>query len=180
MLKKILIAIVALLCAFLAFVATREGKFHYERSGVIQASPEKIFPYLISFQKGQEWSPYTKADPQMKISYSGTEGALGSVMQFESNQAGSGHLELVGMLANKSVDIRLVMAKPFAADNQVHYSLEPVEGGTKFTWAMDGEGGFMGKLISVVINCEKMVGDQFSEGIANLKKLVESGQPTAK
>jgi hypothetical protein len=39
---------------------------------------------------------------------------------------------------------------------------------------MDGENGFLGKLMTTVIDCDKMIGGQFEEGIANLKKVVES------
>jgi hypothetical protein len=38
---------------------------------------------------------------------------------------------------------------------------------------MSGVTNYLGKLISVFIDCEKMVGDQFSEGLMNLKKVVE-------
>lgn len=32
---------------------------------------------------------------------------------------------------------------------------------------------FMGKLMSLVLNCDKMVGKDFEAGLANLKALVE-------
>ena len=41
------------------------------------------------------------------------------------------------------------------------------------TWAMYGKNGFMGKLVSVFINCEKMVGPQFEHGLAELGKVVK-------
>ncbi len=45
---------------------------------------------------------------------------------------------------------------------------------------MSGECGFLGKLVGVFLDCEKMVGDQFSEGIQSLKKVVESKQAQSK
>ena len=38
---------------------------------------------------------------------------------------------------------------------------------------MSGDGGFMGKLINIFIDCEKMVTADFETGIKTLKDLVE-------
>ncbi|MFS4459156.1 SRPBCC family protein [Bdellovibrio sp. HCB2-146] len=175
MFKTIGLIIGGLILVFLGYVATREGKFRYERSGLIQAPPEKIFPYISDFKKGGLWSPYEQMDPNMKKSYSGTDGQAGSTMEFEGNQdAGSGKLEILNIVPNQSVDIKLTMIKPLHAENLVQYTLTPEAGGTRFTWSMSGDGGFMGKLINVFIDCEAMIAGQFDVGIENLKKLVES------
>jgi hypothetical protein len=44
---------------------------------------------------------------------------------------------------------------------------------------MSGNGGFMGKLMTILIDCEAMVGDQFNAGIASLKALVEGQKQTS-
>ena len=175
MFKTIGLIIGGLLLVFLGYVATREGKFRYERSGLIQAPPEKIFPYLSDFKKGGQWSPYEQMDPNMKKTYTGTDGQVGAVMEFDGNKdAGSGKLEILNIIPNQSVDIKLTMIKPFHAENLIQYTLTPEAGETRFTWAMSGDGGFMGKLINVFIDCEAMVAGQFSVGIENLQKVVES------
>lgn len=48
---KIGIGALALVGVFLIYVATRDGRFRYERSGLIEAAPEKIFPYLSKFSR---------------------------------------------------------------------------------------------------------------------------------
>jgi uncharacterized protein YndB with AHSA1/START domain len=174
MFLKILGGVVAVLVIFAIFVSTREGKFRYERSGVIAAPAEVIFPYISDFKKGQEWSPYYKMDPTMKVTYSGAESGEGSVMEFESEKAGSGRLDMLKVVPNESVQIKLTMLKPFHAENLVEYKLTPEAGGTRFSWAMSGDGGFMGKLMGVFIDCEKMVTGEFSKGIENLKTLIEN------
>jgi hypothetical protein len=37
------------------------------------------------------------------------------------------------------------------------------------TWTMSGKNNFIGKAIGLVMNCDKMVGTQFEQGLANLK-----------
>lgn len=173
--KKIFSIILLILVLFLGFVSTREGKFRYERSGEINATPEKIFPYISQFSMGALWSPYEKVDPNMKKMFRGPDARVGSVMEFEGNSdAGSGKLELLNIVPNQLVEIKLTMTKPFFAENLVQYRLIPEGQKTRFSWSMSGDAGFMGKLVSVFMDCEKMVGDQFTTGIANLKAIVEA------
>jgi hypothetical protein len=175
MFLKILGGLVLALVIFLGYVSTRNGHFHYERSVSIQAPAEKIFPYLIDFKKGSEWNPYEEKDPNMKKTYSGPEAQVGSVMEFDGNKdVGTGKLEILNIVPNETVLIKLTMIKPFFGENNIEYKLIPENGATKFTWSMDGEGGFMGKLMSVIIDCEKMMSGEFEKGQNKLKTLVES------
>ncbi len=175
MLRKILLGLLVILIAFLGYVASREGKFRYERTGVINASPDKIYPYLSNFKLGSEWNPWDRMDPTMKKTYSGTDGTVGAKMDFEGNsQVGSGELEVLNLVPNQSVQLKLTMRKPFRAENTIDYTLTSEGSGTRFSWAMSGDGGFMGKLMGVFIDCEKMVGGELEKGIANLKQLVET------
>ena len=172
MVKKILIGLAVALVLFIGFVASRDGHFRYERSGVINAKPEVIYPYISDFKLGHQWSPYEK-DAEQKNTYGGTPGQVGSFEEWDGKQMGQGRIEITQAKPNEQVDLRLQMIKPIAADNHVTYKLTPEGNSTRFTWIMEGNGGFFGKLMGVVIDCEKMIAGQFEEGIANLKKLVE-------
>ncbi|QDK39325.1 SRPBCC family protein [Bdellovibrio sp. NC01] len=174
MIKIVGLVVVALLVIFIVFIATRAPHFHYERSGVINAPAEKIFPYLSTFQGGHAWSPFERIDPNMKMKVIGDDGKVGTVMEFDGNKdAGSGKLEILKITPSTEVDMRLIMVKPFPADNLIEYRLTPEGTGTKLTWSMSGENGFFGKMITVFIDCDKMIGDQMNQGIKNLKEVVE-------
>lgn len=178
MFKKFLIGLGIGLVAFFAYVARRPADFRYERSDVIQASAEKIFPYLNDFKLGGEWSPYEKMDPNMKKVYAGPAAGVGATMDFDAKaDVGSGRLEIIESVPASRVVLKLTMTKPMQGVNTVEYRLSPEATGTRFTWAMYGHGNFFSKLISVFIDCEKMVGAQFAAGIANLKKIVETPAP---
>jgi hypothetical protein len=173
-LKTGLVIAVALII-FLAYVSTRDGHFKYERSGVINAPAEKIYPYISDLNLGGLWSPYQKKDPNMKTKFIGSGKEVGSVMEFDgNNEVGAGHVKILKLELNQSVDVELVMTKPFRAENLIEYRLTPEGAGTRFTWTMSGDGGYMTKLMTALIDCEKMVAGDFELGIANLKTLVES------
>jgi hypothetical protein len=49
-----------------------------------------------------------------------------------------------------------------------------MDASTKVTWAMEGKTPFVGRLFGIFFDCEKMCGDDFNKGLANLKQLVEN------
>jgi len=42
------------------------------------------------------------------------------------------------------------------------------------TWSMTGKNNFMAKAIHLFMNMDKMVGDQFEKGLAQMKSVVEA------
>lgn len=175
---KVIVGLVVVLAVFLGYVSTRPSQFRYERSGLINAPADKVFPYISQLKLGVQWSPYERKDPNLKRSFAGTDGQVGATEDFDGNSdAGTGRLELVKVVPNELVQIRLVMTKPLAADNIVEYRLTPEGNATRFSWAMSGDGGFVGKLVGTFIDCEKMVAGDFEAGVQNLKTLVETGKP---
>lgn len=174
MFKKFLIGFVVLIVLFLGFVVTREGKFLYEKSVIVNAKPDKVFPYINLLKNGSIWNAFDQKDPHVKRTFIGNDGEVGSKMQFEGNsEAGSGYLEILSVRQNEEVQIKLVMTKPVAAENLIVYKLQAEGEGTRFTWSMSGDGGFMGKLINVFIDCEKMIISEFDKSFNNLKIAVE-------
>lgn len=164
---KIGLSLLVVLAIFLAYVSTRPEKFHYAVTMPINAPVEKVFPYLSDIKLGSEWSPYEKDDPEMKKEY------VGNKIIFEGN-TGSGSVEILNVVPNDTVDLRLLMSKPFAADHKVTYKIVPTATGSELTWSMSGNNGFMGKLIGTVIDCDEMMTKQFTKGINNLKQIVEN------
>jgi uncharacterized protein YndB with AHSA1/START domain len=170
--------IVILVAALLVYAATRPNTFSVERAGTIKATPETIFPYLSDFRKGEAWSPYEKKDPAMKRTHSGAASGKGSVYEFAGNkEVGTGRLEIIDAVPPTRVVISLEMIKPFEGHNIIEYTLEPQGDSTKFTWAIHGPLPYLGKLMGIFFNMDKMMGKDFEAGISNLKAVVEKQTP---
>jgi hypothetical protein len=69
--------------------------------------------------------------------------------------------------------LKLEFLKPFAALNTAEFTFAADAGQTKVTWSMWGVNNFMFKAVGVLVNTDKMLGDQFEQGLANLKAQVE-------
>ena len=139
MLKIIGIALAVLVAAPLVYAATKPDTFRVECTVTIKAPPEKIFPLLSDFHKGEAWSPYEKKDPAMKRTYRGAASGKGSVYEFDGNkEVGTGRLEIIDSVPPSKVVISLDMRKPFEGHNIIEYTLEPKGDSTNFS------GPFMG------------------------------------
>ena len=173
-LTSIIVAAVVLCVGVVAIAATRPDTFHIERSATIKAPPERIYAVINDFRNWPSWSPWQKLDPDMKVTNSGPVAGKGAVSEWSGNsQVGSGRTEITEAVPSSKITMRLDMRTPFEGSSTVEYKLEPKGDGTVVTWAMHGPQPLIGKVVSLFIDCETMVGKSFEEGLANLKAITE-------
>ena len=174
MLIKILVLLVIAVGALLAYVAIRPDTFRIERTTRIAATPEKIFPLIVSLRAFNSWNPFSKGDPAMQLTYRGPESGVGAAYSWTGGRSGIGDMSVTEVHAPSQVTMDLNFLKPMAASNKAVFTLHPVDGGTEVSWAMSGTNAFVHKLFGLVFNSDKMVGGEFAKGLADLKTLVES------
>ncbi len=173
----IAIALGIAIASALIYASTAPDTFMISRAALIAAPPERIFPLINDLRAQSQWSPFEK-DPNMKRTHSGAPSGKGAVYEWDGNrQVGAGRIAITDSLPPSRVSLALDMARPFEAHNKVDFVLEPSGGQTRVTWAMQGRQPFVAKLMSLVINCDKMVGTQFEQGLAKLKALAEGEAP---
>jgi len=181
----VLVLIVVGIAALFYLASKKPDIFEVERSVIIEASPATIFPHINTLRNWKAWSPYERLDPAMAQTYSGPDSGAGARMAWAGNgKAGSGSVTITEIEPDARIGLKLDMLKPFEGHNVVEFTLEPVPAGsentssqaetTKVTWAMSGPQALIPKLMGVVMNMDKMVGGQFAEGLANLKRVVEA------
>ncbi len=174
MFKKILIVVVVLVGAVLVYAATRPDTLHVQRATSIEAAPEKIFPLITDFRSWGSWSPYEKLDPAMKRTFSGAANGKGAVYQWEGNrQVGAGRMEITDVSPSSKVTIKLDFLEPFEGHNVAEFTLEPNGDSTNVMWAMHGPSLYIGKVMSIFIDMDNMIGRDFETGLANLKTIAE-------
>jgi ribosome-associated toxin RatA of RatAB toxin-antitoxin module len=178
MFKKILLGLAAVVVIFVLVVATRPNTFSLSRSIVINAPASAAFAVVNDLHRWDEWSPWSKRDPQMKKEFSGAASGVGASYAWDGNkEVGKGHQTIVESKPNESVKIDLVFEAPFAGQNTVVFSFVPEGQGTKATWSMSGPSNFISKFFVMTGMMDKMVGKDFDEGLASLKALAEKPAP---
>jgi len=183
MLKTIAVIVILLvvvpLIAVLAYAATRPDTLRVQRATSIKAPPEKIFPLINDFRSWRSWSPYENKDPAMKRTLSGATNGKGAAYEWDGDRnVGQGRMEITDASPSK-VTIKLDFLRPFEAHNIAEFTLEPKGDSTNVTWAMRGPCPFIGKVMSVFIDMDRMIGKDFETGLANLKALTEKKESGA-
>ena len=185
-LKKILLGlgglVVLAVVVVLVLAAMKPDTFSVERSVTINAPSAKIIPLVTNFRNWVLWSPYEKPDPNMKRTY-GNETApiymgINSTYEWQGDSnVGEGRMRIaeVKLLKDETdILIKLDFIKPFEAHNDAVFKfVATTPTTTQVTWTMTGPVTFFPKIIHVLIDMDKMIGSQFSEGLESLKALAE-------
>lgn len=172
MLLYILIGLAVLIAIILIAASLKPNTVHYERSAVINASPEKILPHIGDFHNWKPWSPWEKLDPNMRRSYAGAPSGVGAKYAWSGKKAGEGTMEVLEA-GTSGVKIDLRFIRPFKNACITHFHFTPQGNATTVRWTMDGPNLFMGKLMSLFIPMDKMIGKDFEQGLAGLKAEAE-------
>jgi uncharacterized protein YndB with AHSA1/START domain len=174
MIKKLLLGLVAIIVVFLVVAALQPSAFRVVRSATVAAPPAAVFEQINNLQNWNAWSPWAKLDPEAKNTFAGPPSGVGASFGWAGNsQVGEGKMTITESQPPERVVMRLEFVKPFAATSTTEFTLKPEGDKTSVTWSMAGQNNFVGKCMSLLMNCDKMVGGQFEQGFNNLRAIVE-------
>ena len=173
MIKRIIAVLAVIIIAALAYAATKPDTFSVQRSAVIAAPAEKIFPLITDLRAFNTWNPFARADLAAKLEYQGAASGKGASYTWQGDQSGAGRMEVIDIVANSKVTMKLDFTKPFEAHNSVDFTIKPQAGGSLVTWNMYGPMPYVSKVMTIFFNMDKTVGGEFENGLRNLKAKVE-------
>ena len=174
MIKTLALVLLAAVALLLAFAATRPDTFRVERSRVISAPPERVYALIHDLRQFNTWNPYVRKDPAAKGQYSATTAGPGARYTWQGDKVGTGSMEIADATAPQHVGMTLDFVAPFEAHNRVDFTLQPEgPGATRVTWAMHGPVPYVAKMAHLVFNMDRMVGQDFEDGLANLQAVVQ-------
>ena len=167
--------VLVMLIAFVVFVAGQPNHVHVERSKVVNATPQDIWPYLSDLKKFTAWSPWEGMDPNQKTEFSEPSTGVGAWYTWAGNdQVGKGKMQITAVEEPKKVVESLEFIEPFESKADVVLTSEAVAAGSKVTWGFDTDMNFMGKAAGVFMNMDSTLGADFSKGLDKLASLAEA------
>jgi hypothetical protein len=172
----VLIVVVLIVAAFLVLLAFRPNTFRVQRTVVIAAPADRIYPYIADFHADGwgQWSPWEGIDPNLKRTFSGAESGLGAVYNWDGdNKVGSGRMEIVRAEPSR-IDIKLDFYKPMKNSTTAQFTIDPDGAAQRVTWAMSGPVPYMARAFHLIFNMDKMIGGQFDQGLQKLKARAEA------
>jgi hypothetical protein len=172
--------VAVLLIVACAVVALQPADFAIQRSIQIAATPGEVFSHVNDLQAWDAWSPWSKLDPDAKVTLSDPAAGKGASIHWSGNdQVGEGNMVIVESRPAELVDLEQTFVRPMAGSARIAYDFAPEADGTKVTMRMTGKNGFLAKAMCLVMNMEKMIGPKFDEALAGLKKVAEGHEPPA-
>jgi uncharacterized protein YndB with AHSA1/START domain len=171
----IILAILAVVILAILFLASRKpNEFRVTRSGTISAPPSAVFPHIADFHNWEAWSPWAKMDPNAKNSFEGAAAGPGAMFSWSGNsKVGAGKMTILETRPSELVKIKLEFLRPMKCTNTAEFTLQPLGNQTTVIWNMYGPNSLFGKVFSLFVDCDKMVGRDFEAGLANMKEIVE-------
>lgn len=160
--------------AVLVFVTPSE--FKVEREIVINKARPDVYDYAKMLKNQNEWGPWVKKDPEIKLSYKGTDGEAGFVSSWESKneEVGSGEQEIKKLTDGYRIDTEIRFKDPFESTSEAYLVLE--EAGstqTKVKWGFTGSMPKPWNLMLLFVDMDKEVGRDFDKGLGSLKAILE-------
>jgi uncharacterized protein YndB with AHSA1/START domain len=169
-----LVLVLAVLALF-GYAATKPGTFSVSRSQKIAAPAERIFPLIANLRQMNTWNPFLRPDPGIELEYLGPESGPGAKSTWRGNRnVGEGQIAIVDAAPPKRIAMKLDMMKPMTAHNDVMFTQEEGPDGTNVTWSMSGAQPLLAKVISTFVDCDRMVGGVFQQGLRDLKAKAEA------
>ena len=146
--------------------------YRVERSIVIRANPEVIFPLFGDLRRWKEWGAWQARDPGMKATFSEKSTGVGAWSSWESKSEGNGRMTLLAYDPPKRAVYQLEFPD-MGTSSQGTMEIVPHAGGVKVVWVDAGNLGMNPLYRWFGLFLDGMIGSDFEKGLAKLKQLAE-------
>jgi uncharacterized protein YndB with AHSA1/START domain len=175
-LKIILFSIIGIIALALVTAALVKKEYAVEREIVINKPKADVFAYILALKNQDNFSVWAMRDPNMKKEFKGTDGTVGFVSAWDSQNehVGKGEQEIKKITPGERIDYELRFIKPFEATDYAYMSTEAVtENQTKVKWGFNGKMPYPMNLMLLFMDMDKMLGKDLEAGLNNLKGILE-------
>jgi hypothetical protein len=106
---------------------------------------------------------------------SGPAAGVGSSVEWSGNaKVGAGRITISESRPYELVRLKFEFFKPWYCTNTTDFIFRQAGAGTEVTWEMTMKSNFIAKASGLLMNMDKLMGESYEAGLANLKDLAES------
>ncbi|MCW3126675.1 MAG: hypothetical protein JWO03_2333 [Bacteroidetes bacterium] len=170
-----ILVVIALIIAVVLIVALVSSKEYTISTDIIIDRPaQDVFNYIKLIRNQEKYSKWVMADPNVKLEYTGTDGTVGFISRWQSNDknVGVGEQEITKIDEGKGYEVEIRFKKPFEGISRASTVLEPVsDTQTKLINTFYTTTPFPMNLMAYMI--KNMLKKQMDETLGNLKRNLE-------
>jgi len=174
-LSIILIVIGALIVLPFILAIFTSKETYIEREIIVNKPVKEVFDYVKYLRNSEQYNKWVMTDPNMKKEYVGTDGTVGFIYKWDSQnkQVGQGEQEIIGMSENKKIDYELRFIRPFPNTANGYMVTEPAGNATKVKYIFRGPGKYFMRVMQLILNIKKMLARDMDTTLSNLKNILE-------
>ena len=173
----IIIVLVGIIVLFLIIGLFVKKDYSVGKEIVVNKPKTAVFEYLKFLKNQNKFSIWASMDPNMKTVFKGTDGTVGFVSAWESNNnknVGKGEQEILKIVDGERIDYDIRFLKPFKSTSWAYITTAAVnDNQTKVHWGFTGKMKYPSNLTMLFMNMEKLVGGDLEKGLQNLKAILE-------
>jgi len=172
----ILIVIAAIIIIILVAAASSSKEYVIERNTIINKPKQDVFNYAKYLKNADQYNKWVMIDPNLRKDYEGTDGTVGSIYYWNSDnkQVGKGEQEIIKITEGERIDYEIRFIKPFVGTSFAYITTESVSSNqTKVTWVFKGVRNYTMKIVHMVFNLKKVLGNDLQTSLSNLKNVLE-------
>lgn len=173
---KIVLGIVALIVLILVIALFTKKEYTVERSVTINKPRQQVFEFVKLVKNMPQYSKWWQTDPNVRTTFTGTDGTPGFVAAWDSDmkEAGKGEQEIKQVKEGESIDCEIRFIKPFEGlGNTKITTADASAGQTNVTWMFHGKMTYPMNAMMLFMNMDKMLGKDLEISLNNLKAVLE-------
>jgi hypothetical protein len=172
-----ILAGIAVLVILILIIAAFTKKSYSVLSEITIIQPKQlVFEYLKQLRNQDNFSKWALMDPNMKKEFRGVDGKVGFISAWESEKknVGKGEQEIIKITEGEQIDFEIRFIKPFPGVAKAFLSTQSLsEKETRVKWGFSSKMKYPMNFMLLFMNMDKMIGNDLSTGLSNLKSILE-------
>lgn len=175
-LKKILILFAVFIVLLLVLGLFSRKSYSVEREITINKPKQEVFDFVKFIKNQNTFNKWVLLDPKMRKDYRGTDGTVGFVYAWDSDNkdVGKGEQQITKIVEGERIDFEIRFEKPFASTAPAYMITESIsQNQTKVKWGFSGTMAYPMNIMLLFVNIEDMLGKDLDTGLQNLKGILD-------
>ena len=169
--KRIVLGVLVVVVALIAIAYALPSHYRVSRSVDIDAPVSTVYPLVAETRAWKRWSAWNRRDPDMQIVYAGPPSGPGAQWRWWSKGEGRGEMTFTAAEPDRRLDYELYFPDYDSRANGTIAFDATSATSTRVTWANEGDLGNNPMMRWMGLAMDRMVGNDFATGLANLKAL---------
>ena len=158
-LRYILVVVFTIIVVMLIVAAFTESEYAVEREVTINKPLTEVFDYVKYLKNQDNFSIWASMDPDMKKTFLGTDGTVGFISAWESDNenVGKGEQEIMKITNNQRIDYELRFVEPFEAKDDAYMTTTAIDSNqTLVKWGFEGSMNYPMNLMLLMMDMEEI------------------------